>query len=357
MGLAFEPIGRRRLDFRPDRGAQAQKEGHRRQSRHGVRRFGGQIAVEETVSGGAESTLLQIHQQEGEIIEHVPAGDGFGKLDRVEQGRLAVDQRDVAKMQVPVTAADESGRAARQQNRPRDGEGKARILGEAASVRRREHVRPFGECGIVLLDIGFELVRRPHGVAQGGSRVRTADPQRELVDDGVRNALPLGDPVERRRLVEPAHVHDPFDDFARTPDRERRAVANDRQRLEIDARRVVAIDGDLGFASRPPPVERREIHERKPDRPLDLIDVGAGKKHYRVGGVRAPDPAAQPVRARVGEEAEHRLLQVGRLRHSTPSTISRPARRRRCPRAPLYRPLPFLAMLQPSGYKRWPPRV
>ena len=132
-------------------------------------------------------------------------------------------------------------------------------------------------------------------------------------------------------LVEPAHVHDPFDDFARTPDRERRAVANDRQRLEIDARRVVAIDGDFGFASRPPLVERREIHERKPDRPLDLIDVGAGKKHDRVGGVGAPDRGAQPVRARVGEEAEHRLLRVGRLGHSTPSTISRPARRRRCP--------------------------
>src|SRR5208282_2125944 len=50
-----------------------------------------------------------------------------------------------------------------------------------------------------------------------------------------------------------------------------------------------------------------------------------------VGGVGAPDRGAQPVRARVGEEAEHRLLRVGRLGHSTPSTISRPARRRRCP--------------------------
>ena len=85
--------------------------------------------VEQPVGRAAKAALLQIHQQEGEIVEHVAAGDLVGEFDRVEQGRLAVDEDDVAQMQVAVTAAHEPGRPAGEQHGPRDREGEARSPG------------------------------------------------------------------------------------------------------------------------------------------------------------------------------------------------------------------------------------
>ena len=176
-------------------------------------------------------------------------------------------------------------------------------------------------------------MRRSRAVPQRGARVGAADRQRQPVDDVVGYALPLGDPVERPALVEPAHVGDPFDDFAGAADGEAVVSAHDRQRLEIDARRVVSIDGDFRFAGLAPFVERREIHERKPDRPLDLVDVGSGEEHDRVCGVDARHRPARAVGARVGEEAEHRLLRIGRIAHfSEPSTIQARPRLRNCNR-------------------------
>src|SRR5208283_5702620 len=104
--LTLEPVGARRLDFRADRCAQAQKQRQRRESRQSLGRLTRQIAVEQPVGGGAKVARLEIHQQKRKIVELVPAGDVVGKLDRVEQDRLAVDERDVAKVQVAVTAAN-----------------------------------------------------------------------------------------------------------------------------------------------------------------------------------------------------------------------------------------------------------
>ena len=55
-----------------------------------------------------EPPLPQVHQQEGEVVEDVDAGDLVVELDRVEQRRLPRPQHDVAQMEVAVTLPDEA---------------------------------------------------------------------------------------------------------------------------------------------------------------------------------------------------------------------------------------------------------
>ena len=62
------------------------------------------------------------------------------------------------------------------------------------------------------------------GVAERGLGVRAANGERELVDDRVRDAAPVGDAIERGVLVESPHMGDPFDDFAVASNRERVAL-------------------------------------------------------------------------------------------------------------------------------------
>ena len=101
---------------------------------------------------------------------------------------------------------------------------------------------------------------------------------------------------------------EPFDDFAPAPDLERVVFARDGQRRQVNAWRVGAIDLDLRLASAAALVERRQIHERELDRPLDLVSVGTGEKHDRIGGVDPDDRLAQAMRFGIGKKAKNRLL-------------------------------------------------
>ena len=56
--------------------------------------------------------MVEIHQQESQVIDDIDAGQLFGELDAIEQHRPAVDETDVAQMQVAVTAAHPAGLAA-----------------------------------------------------------------------------------------------------------------------------------------------------------------------------------------------------------------------------------------------------
>src|SRR5271154_7144040 len=149
--------------------------------------------------------------------------------------------------------------------------------------------------------------RIPHRRAGVGA----ADRQGHLVNDRIRDAFARGDAVERRVLVEPPHVDDPFDDFALAANLERRASARNGKGREVNRRRIGAIDGYLCLAGGAALVERREIHEREPDRPLDLVGVGTSQKHDGGRRVDTPDRLAQSVRFGIGEKAEHCLLQTG----------------------------------------------
>ena len=112
-----------------------------------------------------------------------------------------------------------------------------RIVGELARRGRVEEIEPLGESRIVLLDVGFERMCRARSVPERGASMHAADRERQLVDDRVRDSLPIGDVIERRVLVESPHVHGPFDDFPVASDRKGLAMSRDGERRQIDLRR------------------------------------------------------------------------------------------------------------------------
>ena len=154
-------------------------------------------------------------------------------------------------------------------------------------------------------------MRAPRRIPERRAGMGAADGERQLVDVSSDTRVPRGDPVERRILVEAPHMGDPFDDFALAADRKRLPGSRDRQRRQVDARRRSAVDRDLRLAGETALVERRQIHERELDRPLDLVRVGTGQKHDGARRIDARDRPAQPVRPRIGEKTEDRLLRCG----------------------------------------------
>ena len=72
-----------------------------------------EIAVEHHIRGGREIAGDEIHQQKGQVVQDIAGGDHRVELDGVEQDRLAVDECDIAEMQVAMQAANKATRAAR----------------------------------------------------------------------------------------------------------------------------------------------------------------------------------------------------------------------------------------------------
>lgn len=62
-----------------------------------------------------QRAVLEVHEQEGDVVEHVDARHLVAELDAVEQGGPAVDETDVSEMQVAMATTNESLRAASHQ--------------------------------------------------------------------------------------------------------------------------------------------------------------------------------------------------------------------------------------------------
>ena len=95
-----------------DRCAQRHQQRHRRERIEIVAGCRLQISVEEGVRGGMSVIPDEIHDWESKIIEHVNGRDRRVELDGIEQDGLALDQDDVAQMQVTVAAPHVSPPAA-----------------------------------------------------------------------------------------------------------------------------------------------------------------------------------------------------------------------------------------------------
>ena len=133
-------------------------------------------------------------------------------------------------MQIAVTAANETGLPSFEQDWPHVRECEPRIVGKLARSGWIEEIGPLGESRAVLLDVGFERMRGARCIPERGASVHAADDERQLVDDRIRNAVPMGDVIERRILVESTHVDGPFNNLTVTANRKSLAVADDRQR-------------------------------------------------------------------------------------------------------------------------------
>src|ERR1700751_1716539 len=94
--------------MRADRGAQRQKERQRRKPV--ILRGAVQVTVENPISQMRQPAMLKIHQHKCEVIEYVDAGEVFGELQAIEQGRLAVEEANVAKVEIAMAMAHLAGR-------------------------------------------------------------------------------------------------------------------------------------------------------------------------------------------------------------------------------------------------------
>ena len=99
----FGVITAARCDMGADEGAHGQPQRQSPQQSHIA--AAGDVAVHHPIGGGAAPALVEVHQQEGEVIAGVDTGQILGKFQRVEGRGPALDQAEIAQMQIAMAAA------------------------------------------------------------------------------------------------------------------------------------------------------------------------------------------------------------------------------------------------------------
>jgi hypothetical protein len=66
-----------------------------------------EIGIEKALPEVGATAILQVHHREGDFAHHVDPAHRIVEFDAIEDGDLAIDARDVAKVQVAVAFADE----------------------------------------------------------------------------------------------------------------------------------------------------------------------------------------------------------------------------------------------------------
>ena len=268
----------------------------------------------------------QVHQQEREVVEHVDGGETGVEFDGVEQRRPAVDQDNIAEMQVAVAAPHQAGALARLEQR-RDarergpgggGQGGNRIpieqvrhRAQLVVVLRHDRGQRRDEAGVLARLRAF--MRRRHRAPEG-------------VGEAVVDAAGVGQMIERLGLVEAGHLDRPFHRLAVAADGEGAAAgARDRHDPLVDRRRERPVDLDLGLAGGLALFERGIVEKGECHRALDLEGAPAAQKHSRRMGV---DPPHRLAAFGAAEEVQHRLLRRIGLGHLAPGLPCRRQHRR-----------------------------
>ena len=101
------------------------------------------IAIPHRVRLTRETAAPQIHQQKRQVVEHVGARDPIVELDRIEERRPAVEQNDVAQVQVAVALPHQPGGAPLVEQRSADVEFGADVVVQLATLRRIQHAAPY----------------------------------------------------------------------------------------------------------------------------------------------------------------------------------------------------------------------
>lgn len=271
----------------------------------------GEVAVEHDVGRQRQIALVQVHEQEGEVVKHVARRDQRIEFHRVERNRPAIDQGDIAEMQVAVAAAHQPGAAAGDEQRPDLAQrGKARA-GQRLAFGRAIEGLARGERRLVLPDIGGERLDPRRVLDHRGARVSRRNRAGELVRESDVDAGAVGDLVERLRLVETHHVDRPLHRLALAADGEPSVgLAGDGDNAVVERRGEGAVCLDFGLAGRLALRQRGKVEKRETHLPLDLERAVAGQEHRSDMGVDALH--GQPAEGRgVADKRKHVLLRNG----------------------------------------------
>ena len=274
------------------------------------------VGVEHHVGRLAIAARIEIHEQKGEVIQHVDGGQRLAELEGVERHGHVVDQHDVAEVQIAVAAAHAAGIAARDKEGLGTLEGGDETLGDVGMAigQRARQLLDDGRQDACAIAVGGDgavlMVARDHVGERAGKVV------------GERAALLAV--TEHRVLREAAHVHRPFDDLPAAAEGKLAVVAHDRNEAEVDVGRVRPVDFHLAHGCRVTGVQRREVDEAQMHALAQLVGVIADEEY--AGDVRLDDVDAGGARS-IGrgiaqEGADLALLVVGErkygvVRHGT----------------------------------------
>ena len=246
-----------------------------------------QIAVEDDVGFGAQAAVVEVHEQESRVEQHVDVGDGRAEFDGVEQGWPAVDEHDVAQVQIAVAVAHPALPAAVFEQRGDAGQFAPAGFDQACDVGGNEGAGGgFGEAGGIVVDIlghGWAAAEAGSDVAGG---VETGDDGGGVFQDGGGQPALPGQAVEQQAVVEAVHVDQPIDVFAR-PAQGQGAIglAGDGDHAAIEIRRRAPVDGDFRQAGLAAALGRREIEIRETHGALQLQrPVAINEQFGDVGG-------------------------------------------------------------------------
>ena len=179
---------------------------------------------------------MEVHQQKGEIVEHVDRREFVGKFDAIERRRRAVDDADVAQGQIAMATARLAPRMARVEQRAVRLQQRAqpRVMGLYIAARRRRKVAQ-----ALLVEQHDAAHRLAPAAFPDHFRlvVKGGDFSREPFDDLRRQRAPRGEGFEQRAIVETAHFDNGVDEFARAIERESAIrLAGDAPRAKIERR-------------------------------------------------------------------------------------------------------------------------
>ena len=144
--------------MRPHGGSHRHEEGQQREAPFIMGFI--EIAVHHKIGEIRQAAMPQVHQQECEVVEHVYGGDLVVELDAVEQARRAIEEADIAQVQIAMAAAQPALRTTPVEQRGVPRQRLAEGCVEGLRLPRRENMAG-GKSGFVDVEDGRPCWRRP----------------------------------------------------------------------------------------------------------------------------------------------------------------------------------------------------
>ena len=208
-----------------------------------------EVAVQNPVRTGALATMIEVHEQEGEVIQRIDRGDLFVELDRVEENRCATPQDDIAKVQVAVDTPHEAATSSLDEDGLEARDLLSRALAECLDAGS---VNEIGVRRQLTADVVGHVRETLRPVDANGDRRRAmvGDDRlgQPMAEAGIEITL-VRDRAQEIRLCEPPHADAPFD---RVPFAANGQTAvccpRDRDDIQVDAGGVWLVDFQLAQA-------------------------------------------------------------------------------------------------------------
>ena len=242
-----------------------------------------QIAVPDRIGVPRQLPAPQVHDQEGKVVQHVDAGNIVVELDRVEQRGLAVEQDDVAKVEVTMALAHRAVLPPRVEQRALTFQFEAGVAGHPSARGLIE------DAGALVCEPRSIPLCDPHHSGcttvippRLGAAVEPCECTCQSRHRVQSQSSICGKSIEQGPLVETSHLDDPINRLSRTPQGERPVGrACDRHHSAIQRRRGASIETHFGLAEDLSATRGREIEVVESNRALELPGARACQKHDR----------------------------------------------------------------------------